>query len=443
MSAETKRSGVESCPGTEAGCDLSTSDPELLVIRSTFSAAAMAATLSSFLALPAAAQTQWTVDDDGPADFADLQLAIDTAAAGDRLLIQPGVYGSALLDKRLSLLGDPSEPRPRISGLEIDGAERFDLTHIEFDTLSVNSVPGRSQIDDCWQNPFFSAFDTVFFREVGELVVQGTDFSSLAVAGQAPDRIQVSGNSRLVFSDCRLIGGNGVVLTSSTEPGRGGNALTVMDTSYVTLAGCDVRGGNGESLPGLFLPIGGSGGHGVELRDDAEADVRGSSFHDIEGGEGDIGGLGFDTDGYSLVNFGTGPLRRSGVTLVNAEGPNVTWVFPPSPYLFLVGDSIPGGSKRLNFYGENGTPGLVFTSLESALLELPILFGIEAWIDTTQLFQILPFTMQGQDTPVTHSWVLPPDPLLAGLALHVQGATQAFGPEGFVGANPATIVLSF
>jgi hypothetical protein len=60
---------VESCPGTEAGCDPSTSDPELLVIRSSFSAATMAATLSSFLALPGVAQTQWTVDDDGPADF--------------------------------------------------------------------------------------------------------------------------------------------------------------------------------------------------------------------------------------------------------------------------------------------------------------------------------------------------------------------------------------
>lgn len=434
---------MESCPGTEAGCDPSTSVPELLVIRSIFSAAAMAATLSSFLALPAVAQTQWTVDDDGPADFADLQLAIDTAAPGDVLLIEPGIYGGALVDKRLSLLGNPSGPRPRVSAIEVDGAQRFDLTHIEFDTLSVSGVPGRSQIDDCAQNPFFSAFQSVFFREVGELVVQGTSFSALAVVGQAPDRIQVSGDSRIVFADCSLIGGNGTVITTSTEPGRGGNALTVMDTSYVTLAGCDVRGGNGESLPSPFLPFGGTGGHGVELRDDAEADVRGSSFHSIEGGEGDIGGLGFDTDGYSLVNFGTGQLRHSGVTLVNPEGPAVTWVFPPTPYLFLVGDSVPGGSKRLNFYGEAGGAGLVFTSLNSALVELPILFGIEAWIDTTQLFQVLPFVMQGQDTPVNTTWVLPPDPTLAGLALHIQGATQAFGADGFVGANPATIVLSF
>lgn len=434
---------MESCPGTEAGCDPSTSDPEFLVIRSTFSAAALAATLSSFLALPGIAQTQWTVDDDGPADFADLQLAIDTAQPGDLLLIQPGIYAGAQLTKRLSLMGDPSEARPRISDIEIDGAERFDLTHVEFDTLSVNGVPGRSQIDDCVQNPFFSAFQTVFFREVGELVVQGTSFSALAVVGQAPDRIQVSGDSRIVFADSSLIGGNGTVTSTSTEPGRGGNALTVTDSSYVTLAGCDVRGGHGQSLSGLFLPIGGSGGHGVELRDDAEADVRGSSFHTIEGGEGDTGGLGFDTDGYSLVNFGTGQLRRSGVTLVNPEGPNVTWVFPPPPYLFLVGDSVPGGSKRLNFYGEAGAPGLVFTSLNSALVELPILFGIEAWLDTTQLFQVLPFAMQGQDTPVNTTWILPPDPMLAGLALHIQGATQAFGAEGFVGANPATIVLSF
>jgi hypothetical protein len=51
--------------------------------------------------------------------------------------------------------------------------------------------------------------------------------------------------------------------------------------------------------------------------------------------------------------------------------------------------------------------------------------------------------MQGQNTPVNTTWTLPLDPLLAGLALHVQGATQAFGVDGFVGANPATIVLSF
>ncbi len=410
---------------------------------STFPAAALAATLTSFLTLPGVAQTQWTVDDDGPADFADLQLAIDTAAPGDRLLIQPGVYFSAQLDKRLSLLGDPSMPRPRISAIDIVGAPRFDLTHIQFDTLDIADVPGRSQIDACVQNPFFSALETVDFRDVGELVVQGTSFGALTIVGEAPDRVQVAGDSRVVFVDCSLVGGNGSVVSTSTQPGKGGNALTVLDSSHVTLAGCNVRGGHGESLPGLFVPIGGSGGHGVELRDAAEADVRGSSFHTIEGGDGDLSGLGFDTDGFSLVNNGSGSLRRSGVTLVNATGPGVTWVFPPSPYLFLVGDSVPGGSKRLNFYGEAGTPAVVFTSLQSDLAELPVLLGIEAWLDVSQLFQVLPFTMQGQNTPVNTTWTLPLDPLLAGLALHVQGATQAFGVDGFVGANPATIVLSF
>lgn len=402
-------------------------------------------TALALLLLPSlgAAQTQWTVDDNGPADFADLQLAIDTAAPGDVLLIQPGSYGSAMLTKPLSLLGDPSELRPDIKDVLILEATRFDLTHVKFNTLKVKSVKERSQINDCVQDALFGAFDSVEIGDAAELVVQASSFSALATTGTAPDRVIVSGDSRVTFVDCTLRGGNGFVLTATGEPGYGGNGLTVEGTSYVTVAGCHVRGGDGQSVPGDVFG-GGRGGHGIETFDAAECDVRGSSFHEIEGGEGDADGLGFNIDGNSLTNNSSGALRRSGVTLVNGTGPGVTWVLPPTPYLYLRGDNQPSGAMRLFFYGDGvGAPGVVFTSFQPALVELPILFGIEAWLDPSLINEVLPFSMQGQDTAVNWNWVLPANPALAGFNYHIQGATVAFGPDGYVGANSAAIVLAF
>ena len=45
-------------------------------------------------AVPAAA-VDWTVDDDGPCDFASIQAAVDAAADGDTITVAAGTYTSS------------------------------------------------------------------------------------------------------------------------------------------------------------------------------------------------------------------------------------------------------------------------------------------------------------------------------------------------------------
>ena len=59
------------------------------------------------LCCPAIAAT-WIVDDDGPADFDNIQNAISIASAGDTVLVEPGIYTRSLTNNFvMDLLGKP------------------------------------------------------------------------------------------------------------------------------------------------------------------------------------------------------------------------------------------------------------------------------------------------------------------------------------------------
>jgi hypothetical protein len=67
-------------------------------------------------ATPALAQVTWTVDDSGGADFVQIQDAIDAAADGDVILVEPGDYASfAIVDKGLVLTGTTPTAMVRVS----------------------------------------------------------------------------------------------------------------------------------------------------------------------------------------------------------------------------------------------------------------------------------------------------------------------------------------
>lgn len=108
--------------------------------------------LASLLAAaPLAAQSTWTVDAMGTGDFTDLQVALNTVAAGDVLLLLPGSYGQARITQTVSILGDPDQPRPRVSTLDVEGAERVTLLHLEAkDSSSRTSLIRRSSTTARW-----------------------------------------------------------------------------------------------------------------------------------------------------------------------------------------------------------------------------------------------------------------------------------------------------
>lgn len=66
----------------------------------------LAAIILLGIASPAVAET-WTVDDDGPADFNDIQSAIEAAASGDEILVEPGIYTSKQDGHVVDTLGKP------------------------------------------------------------------------------------------------------------------------------------------------------------------------------------------------------------------------------------------------------------------------------------------------------------------------------------------------
>ncbi len=85
--------------------------------------------ISLFLTSTALATT-WTVDDDGKADFDNIQAAVDAASDGDEIVVMPGTYTSTQDGHVVNMLGkavtlrsnDPSDPNV-VAATIIDGED--------------------------------------------------------------------------------------------------------------------------------------------------------------------------------------------------------------------------------------------------------------------------------------------------------------------------------
>lgn len=402
--------------------------------------AALAAGLA--LSSPASAQTQWTVDDTGPADFTSLADAVANVASGDILLIQPGTYGDVTIDKRLSLLGDPSQPRPKLGALVIDGASRFTLAHLETDTLSISNVAARSEIDGCliegFQYPGMCEL-----VDVAELHIQGTTFRGTVAVPDGTIALLAEGNTRVVVTDCSLRGGDAWADDFSGLAGWAGQGVVARSGANVTLAGCTVVGGNGDAytFPFTFVDPG-LGGDAVLANEGGVIDVRGNLENTIQGGQGDHPQLGpVPFNGYALRGINGGSVQFSGVTPVGEIGPGTEVLAPPAPFQFARGEAEPGDVRRLSLFGASGAPAVMLASFSSSLVPLPELSGIELWIDPAQLAEAQAFVLQGQNVPVNWVWETPSDPSFAGFAYQIQSAV--FFEGGFVGTNPTALILGF
>lgn len=105
-------------------------------------------------ALGVLAQSTWTADDDGPADFASVRAAVDAAAPGDALVIRSGDYGIVQRDDQGADLarGPRRVPARGLRGraLALRRAEEAQVGQAlapprPFQTLKGGSLPGEVQ----------------------------------------------------------------------------------------------------------------------------------------------------------------------------------------------------------------------------------------------------------------------------------------------------------
>lgn len=388
--------------------------------------------LAALNAAPLSAQSSWTVDDDGPADFASLQAAIDFASPGDRILIEPGIYGSVVVDKELALLGRQDAEHPRLAALDADGIAGLTLQHLRFfhviENLALANIPGRVRIDDVVN------YGQATFSACGDLLVTASQLTGAQRPLCGLPAVILNQATDAQFVDSTLVGGDGEILDFLTS-GWGGPGLSIARDSRALVAGCSVRGGGGEPAS-LFGADEARGGDAILAAGDV--DVRGSSADVIEGGPDNDGG-GFD--GFAIRNFG-GTAVHGGVSVVGNTSFDVQELVPARPYLTLTGPAGPGAVQTANFHGRQDANGLLVTSIVPAKLSLPIVSTVPTYVNPNQVIEILPFTLLGIETPVQTSWALLDAPSLAGISYYVQGL-QGNLVGGFVGTNVEQILLGY
>ncbi len=257
------------------------------------------------LAVPAGAQIDVvTVDDDGPADFSDLQAAIDAAPAGAAVLVASGSYGDfEIASKSLDLVADRDAVVRAGAGTVRDLAAdqrvvlhaiRIELFPASGETqplLSILDCEGHVLVEGVTVEPppgsEFLVSAAVWVRDSDEVLfvrstVVGSEESQGIIGthagGTLPgDAVHVV-RSRVALFESELTGGDGAdTLVFNPESflfGRPGRAGVGLSGGFVFAADTRLTGGKGGD--GAVLPLGGAcfpgrpGGSGASVTDGGE-----------------------------------------------------------------------------------------------------------------------------------------------------------------------------
>lgn len=366
-----------------------------------------------------ASQNTWIVDDDGwPADFIDIGDAVAAAADGDTILVMDGEYSNAKIQKRLTLIGDPSAPvRPFIERIDVLSAPGCDLVNLRLDDLGVQTTAGRVRVENCRiQRGTHLSGAAEFYASRCEF--RGANASP---SGQSAISAQGFHHNAIHLVDCDLVGGSSTVPIGGV--GLGGYGL-IVTIGEARLFGCTVRAGSGLT-PGTGIFV----GNGASL------DFRGNASNTILGGEvagGPPGpGVVVQLMGHAVVS-GTTP---TGVGPVEFTAPR--------PFLMWRGVAGPGSGRVLQQYGESGHVAVAFHGAPGFDPTTYATLGVWLGVDPNALLFSTATTLAGYDTPAGPALFTPNDPTLAGTVL----ATQAAVIDPATGASTLTnsdeFVLSF
>jgi hypothetical protein len=390
--------------------------------------------LALALVAPAQAQNLWTVDDNGSADFASVQTAINTVAPGDVLLIKPGAYGPVVVNKSLTLLGDPNLARPTFSSLDFLNIARFDASHLEATILAVTNVSSHALLDDC----VLTTFET-HFEACADVSVTNCTFSMPTQPVTGLHAVSLGNCGYVQFVNCVLQGGAATAQSSTFSSGTGGQGL-ILDASTALVIGSNVKGGPGQHLT-VPLPVAGKGGDGIRADNASRVEVRGSPADVLVGAVNSVGQSAGQPTGFALRALNGSTAITSGVTATGGfSGP----VSQPSarPYLEWSGSGGPGSTRTLQLYGSAGSLGVMFLATNSFLdAGFEPLYGLPLLVHPATIFLSTAGTLLSQSTGIGPTYTLPATQALAGATFYAQAGVLS--GSTITSTNAAQLVLSF
>ena len=413
------------------------------------------------------AQGTWTVDDDGPADFADLPAAVAGAAEGDVLLVSAGSYSSFTIQgKSLSVVGEPGggvllqEPGAHVRVLDLAAHQAVLLRDLVVSGKNFGTGPtyltaflaedcaGPILVEDCVLE---GAEDTPSYPHgwagAWALGSASVTFVRCTLAGRLADERSYGLNhglyslsSSVFVHESTLTGGDttgGPACQSGIpycyEAGWAGDGLRA-EVSVVQVSGSTLRGGTGRdgAWADPFQDLcgdGASGGSGLALLYGSNGLVIDSL---LEPGTG--GAAGVALPGYEPCTAGS-----AGGTLV-AVGSTVGT--PAGVRRALAAPSVARETELLSveLLGAPGELAVVGFSAPAAALPVPRLAGaLSIALPPLATLVAGPLDGSGAGTLSVPVGELPPG--VAGLVLHLQ-AVHVGGPDGLrLGAPGSTVVL--
>ena len=339
------------------------------------------------MTLAAAAQSTWVVDDDGPADFAQLQQAVLAAADGDTIVLRAGTYSGVTLNaKGLTVQGegDPEvqgghffQPSTGLTVSNLAASQRLVVRGVRFRQgglqddirlIDLVSNDGPILFEDCvfdgttGNGYTFDAEACASLTLARCVSTSGATFATIhtgSLAGPVPYAGAAFRDCRVFAYDSEFFGGLGYPASTDIGgtlygPFDAGRGVVLLGSDLIAV-GCRIEGGDGIAPSGSVCAQGGDGAAGLDLADSAGVPSMARLIDcTILGGSGAVGACGqpAGSDAPAVVDasggaaFFPGSARTGSVQSPVLSGTPATLTFDGlgGDLVFLVASPILGGA---------------------------------------------------------------------------------------------------